>query len=1357
MNKYRHILCFLFLFILSLTGAANPSELHFSFKSFPLLQQLPSGSVRCVFEDKEGIIWLGTADGLCRYDAYRVTVFRSDTENGRLLSNNDVLCLEEDRDGNLLIGTKAGLNIFSIKDYSFRRIVLPDLRDDEIRKIVRDKNGFLWIGTHTRLLRLSPDLTECKRYDTSLPVTSVNDIYRDRDDNIWVTFWRKGIYRYNSEKDRFEKMPPIGPDNNPFKVFQDSRHRFWVSTWGDGIYHMYPQKAWDDIFEKANSTSSKTDAKHLSIIFDIVEDERYGYLWMIGNWGMDILATDTNGQLYTLKSNEFNEKTNNIFSHIYKTRSGTLWISAFNEGAYIIDLDVPPIRNYDFPQIKESLNLTTNIRSFLWLNENELLFSQSRWGLGFFSSRNGKVTFYDQIAGLKNLSGLDAVACFGHFPSEPDKVWVCPEFRTYVHILRKEENGGYVCEHTYNLGKLQGGSPRYFIYKDMKGNVWIGTDRGIILKSAHTGQMKKLGIKCKGNASSIAEDADGNIWLGYEEDGMRKLPLMGESGMPDSAYAEHYTCDNSFLPSNHVTALCTTPAYLWIGTQEGHLIKYNLKKKTSEPIALNLNESIQDIMADTIGNIWIATNRQVIEYNPRTYGSFTYMAGNGPVVNSFSKKSCLYTEATNQMWFGGNHGISGFSGYSKLAKDPEVVRTLITDIKINGKSVLQNGGAGCEWNAAKRVIRFDSGVKDIELDFSARNYSYPDKILYAYRIKGIDNDWIYTNGTRQFAYYNYLPKGKYTMELRATDTNGRWSGRIVTYTLFKEPAFYETWYAMLFYALVLCAILYGLYFKAARRMKLRNELRIAQIQKEKSEELTQTKLRYFTNVSHDFLTPISVVSCLVDDIEMTYTSKIPQLKQIRFNMGKLKKLIQQILDFRKIEYGMMKLNVTQGDIVEFVRSVCDNNFAVLLDKKHVTFSFTAQPDNQEGFFDEDKIEKVVDNLLSNAVKYTPENGSISVSVDRKITDGHVWAEIKVTDSGEGISEENLEKIFTRFYIIHREDTSRSNGIGLSLVKDMLDLHHASINVESHIGKGTTFTIMLPVDRESYTEDEITADKKLEIKDRELPIEQKELETAIENDTETKSHNLLLVEDNEELLSVMTRILSRRYYIFQASDGEQAWEKVNTYDIDLIISDVAMPNMDGLELCRKLKNDLNVSHIPFIMLTARDSTEDRIECYNAGADGYISKPFELKVLEARISNFLQNREKRQNEFRNNPVISNNKLDMSKIDHEFIKKLVTVIETTIEDPNFDIQRLASEVNMSKSSLYRKVKLLTGLSPVEFVRNTKLKYAARLLLEPGASIVEVADKSGFSNSKYFATCFKEEFELTPTEYQKRYSRHK
>lgn len=1339
---------YIILFFIQTLSCAFAQQM--SVTTLPLNNYLPSSTILRVHCDREVFLWLGTKDGLCRYDGYRILVFRSGLKTPDLLTNNEITCITENRNGYLFIGTKKGINILNKRTYQITPVEHSDLKDQEIRTMIVDSEGWVWVGTLTSVFRCSADFSSCKRYDSSLPVTSVNSIYEDADKNIWVTLWERGLHRYDSKKDIFMAMPQIGTLNNPFKVFQDDKKQHWILTWDSGIFLFYPEEKQELMYSHVNIESDEHWDE--SGCFSIAQDDKYGYIWIVSTQGLYALQKRPGSVINSVDISHISSKLNNIFSEIVKDKSGNLWIAAFNEGLSMIDLNRPLIQNYSFPSIREKTGFVTNIKNIYEDKDGDLWIDQNRWGVGIFIPKSNKLLFCTDIPSLKNINNLKNISCITSV-SSIDEIWLGSEY--YSEICRLKKNKDRI----EFLGTLKlsdfvenPGFPRFF-YEDSKHNLWVVTTKKILVKPADEKQLQDTNFPLM-DITGIKEGKDGTLWISTRKQGVYNV-IVSPGLTFEEKKIRNLTAQTDGLINDNIGAICVDDSGLvWMGSQEGDVFTYDPQTKKVENLSNMfdmLEEGIYNIIMDQLGHIWISTNKRVVEYDPKNGGIMDYSTMGDVTVNSFMPNS-YFKSSSGKILYGGNRGISVFTPYEHLSDEPRRIKTMVADVKIDGTSSLLEKN-NQRFNLRSQTISLEAGDKNIEIDFSSLNYAFPDKIKYAYKMDGVDDDWVYVRGDRQFAFYNQLPKGKRTFYLKTTDVNGLWSNYVAEVQVFKQPAFYETLWAYVSYVIFVLLCLYLFYRRMKRRMQLRHELRIAQIDKEKSEELVQTKLRYFTNISHDLLTPLTIITCLIDDAEMTSNNRISQLSMIRSNVNKLRRLLQQILDFRKVESGNMKLAVSKGDVISFVDDVCRVNFAPLMRKKNQTFTFMAKDKHLTGYFDRDKLDKIVSNLLSNACKYTKDGGDIKLLMELLFEFGHRQLRIQVIDTGEGIAPADLENIFKRFYTANNRDESESNGIGLSLTKDLVELHHGTIGVESELGKGSTFTVDLPIDKDSYEE--------YELMEGELSANNVKADVILENEELTDSetvenlrtadNHLLLVEDNEELLYLMERILSRHYHVLIAKDGLEALDIIKDNEIDIIISDVMMPEMDGLELCRTLKSNLETSHIPIILLTAKNTAEDRIECYNAGADGYISKPFELKILEARINNFIMHKKNKQEEFRTNVEVNIDSLETSSIDKEFLDKVISVIKSNMSEGDFDVVQLADALAVSKSSLYRKMKIATGLSPIEFIRNIRLKHGSQLLKDRSISVAEVAYECGFSNPKYFATCFKEEFGVTPKEYQK------
>jgi signal transduction histidine kinase/ligand-binding sensor domain-containing protein/DNA-binding response OmpR family regulator len=1322
----------------------------------PINDQLPSTTVQRLFQDKAGFIWFGTPNGLCRYDGYRIIELRSIFEKGNSLNSNEITCFTEDSNNHLWIGTKTGIDIIDQRNY--QRISFNDERVNNvmIKCLITTSDGSVWIGANNRLLKYDANLNFIRNYDNVLSAYGISLLYEDMESNLWVTLWRGGLFRYDTEKDTFIEYPTIGNENNPFKIIQDKEKRYWICTWGEGVYSFKP-----DTKNPANSAYIHQEIKHPdgpvkeNVFFSATQDDRYGYLWFVSISGIYACNYKKGNELEAVNLSHLFKESNNIFSEIIKDNSGNLWIGTFGEGVLNVNFDMPVIRNYTLSSIKQKTGITPNITTLFVDKEGIIWANQNRKGLTILNTQTDAVKFYEDIETLKDIEVMNVISCISSPGLQSDNIWIGPENETSIYIIKKN-NARISIEKKMDLSEIttNPGNPRKF-YDDSGNNMWIITTNKLFIKPASSETIQFIDYDF-GVISDITHDKDGNIWLSTMNKGIYKIKRYEHWSIQNNSI-KNYSKNTGHLTSNNTEAVASdNTGKIWIGTRTGNLSSYNIDndtfEKTSETI-VSPDETLLNILVDNYGHIWISTSKRITEYNPANNASRYYSQSDGVSVNSFSQGSC-FIDKSGKLYFGGNKGISVFESSNNLSEVPLKKKTYITDVKINNKSVFQ--GCNNQFDIVEQSIILNPNDKNIEFNFSSLDYAHSSKIRYAYKMEGVDDDWIYTEEKYQFAIYNQLKKGNYTLWLKSTDENKLWSSEISGIKITKRPAYYETGWAYLIYFTLLLLLTRFIYTIVKNRIRLRNNLKIAQIEKEKSEELTQMKLRYFTNISHDFLTPLTIISCLIDDAEITYRDKIIQLDSIRLNINRLKRLLQQILDFRKIESGNMKLNISKGDITGLIQELCLSSFLPLMRKKNINFTFNATPSRIDAYFDPDKVDKIIYNLLSNACKYTPPNGDVYLNLKESTRDNAHFLTVKVSDTGIGISKDDLSNIFTRFYSNSINKSGESNGIGLNLTKDLVEIHKGSIYAESEIGKGSVFTVTIPIDKNSYDSIDVNHADSIIMQGRGMHIvSDSTIEESREKHISTTGRKtditILLVEDNKELLELMRHILSKHYNIVTAKNGIEALDVVKDNKTDIIISDVLMPEMDGLKLCREIKKDLKTSHIPIILLTAKNNTQDRIDCYNAGADGYITKPFDLKVLEARINNFIATKKVRQEEFKSDVNINLSALNFPSVDEQFLTNAIKVIENNLLEPEFDVIALSEKLNMSKSSLYRKLKSMTDLSPSDFIRNIRLKQACLLLKNKTITISEVAYAVGFSDPKYFSICFKNEFNTTPSEFQK------
>ena len=859
----------------------------------------------------------------------------------------------------------------------------------------------------------------------------------------------------------------------------------------------------------------------------------------------------------------------------------------------------------------------------------------------------------------------------------------------------------------------------------------------------------------------IIKDMDNSVWLATSNLGV--IHITGDVRQPSTLKYENYSFHNRKLITN--TVLCIHLdrfGRLWAGTEGGGLYLYNRNKGEFEEKTRAYSipgDVIVSIEEDKSGNLWLGTISGLVKLYVAAVGNdFStriYTSADGLQDNFIVNSSC---SRNGELFFGGHKGYNSFFP-DKMEIPSQETNFLITDIKIFNHS-FSNLPVELQQKISPVMPTYTSKVElphkynNFSIEFAALTYKNPELNRYAYRLQNFDRDWQYTDADRRFAYYNNLPSGTYTFQLKATNENGEWSGYVRELTVVVLPPFWATWWAYLLYVIIVSVIGVSIYRTAKNRILLRNALRLREIEKAKAEELNHAKLQFFTNITHELLTPLTIISATVDELKTQAPSHNDLYTVMNSNIQRLIRLLQQILEFRKAETGNLKLRVSPGDIAAFVKNAAES-FQPLVKKRKIHFSFLCDPESMIGYFDMDKLDKILYNLLSNAAKYNKEDGFIQVSLSYDETDKD-FVLLKIKDNGKGISKEKQKNLFKRFYEgDYRKFNTIGTGIGLSLTKDLVELHGGTISVESEVDHGTEFMVRIPIERSYYDEEQID-DEAISLMQNPVNYEDTQEDADVETQEVTiKANTILLVEDNGELLHLMTKLLSREYNVFTAQNGKEGIAVLEKEDVDLIVSDVMMPEMDGIEFCKYVKGHLEMSHIPMILLTAKNKEEDRAEAYEIGADAFISKPFNLTVLHARIRNLLKYKERMARDFKNQIVFEVKDLNYTSLDEDFIQRAIHCVNNHLEDPNFDQAQFADEMRTSKSTLYKKLKSLAGLNTSSFIRNVRLKAACRIMEEKGTNVrvSELAYAVGFNDPKYFSSCFKKEFDMLPSEYIERF----
>ena len=1287
----------------------------------PFLDKLPVNSIFNLYQDRQGFFWLGTAYGLERYDGYDIQPFINNYKNPHKLTHNDIRCFAED-DNYLWVGTVQGINLVDKSTYQITSFPDSALQTREIRDLICDQKGNIWVAAGKKLFRCNARLGVLKEYTLA---NDPNTFFEDRNGDLGVLTWNGDILKYNDRDDSFMQYAHMD-NSNPYRMIQDHQGRYWIATWGQGIWRFDPSSPDRKKILQRQSIVNPIRHSPEQVFFDIVQDDMYGYLWALSHFRLYVFRINEQNELEEVNINAIKDINNPIdqyktYSRIIKDQSGNLWLGAYDQG-YTITFEKAEIINHTMENIKKRLGVDANVLYFNKDSKGTIWFDQSRYGLCLFDEQTGKITYGNNADALYSLVVTSIV------PSQKeDVVWLGGrnDFSSHIWKATKEQMHISILEE-YDLKEVVAdpGSITQLV-EDDHGNIWIGTTSRLFFKQAGSKKIAELSFDIS-HISDMSKDSKGNVWIASRD----AIYQMAYENKP--ILLKHYPKESMPLSDAPIVNICANARDVWFSTSLGRLLRFDSseEKMTDETEACGLTgDNILKILLYK-DKIWIVCDKYIIRHHPATKENTAYFVNDPNIFVSSFRHSAAFVDEEGCLYAGGHNGFIKILPDRQNTNNKRTGQVLITDVKSDNRSVLFSP-AGSETGNSVHKITLSPETRNIEILFSALSYTSGRRIKYAYQLEGADKKWTYIDNGKHSAFYNYLGKGEYTFRLKATDPYGNWMEEEQQLLIRRLPAWYETWYAYSFYTLFIVCIICLLFYAYTKRMEKKNKLKL-------QEELTQIKLNYFTNISHELLTPLTIISCVADDLEENKESSERQVEILRSNANRLKRLLQQILDFRKVESRKMEISASKSNLSSFVSGIVASNFQSLAHQKSISLS-TRIDDGIWGYMDIDKFDKILFNLLSNAIKYTPEHKKINVSLSAIYKEGCRFLVLNVEDEGIGIAEKDIKHIFTKFYNNKNHPGCQSNGIGLSLTKELVTLHHGTIEVSSEPGKGSVFTVEIPIDREVYSEREI-AESSL------LTVQEEETDTFIPDEKPC----ILFIDDNKDLRELIQHIFSKKYQIFIAENALQGLELLKNTPVDIIICDIMMPQMNGLEFCRQIKGDIQTNHIPIIMLTAKNATDDQIECYKAGAESYIAKPFEMKILQARIDNLLQSREQSRQSFRSKMEINISNLNYQTSDEEFLNNAMQCVERHIQESEFDTVQMANELHISRSTLSRKCKVISGCTPLEFIRNIKLKYACALLKKKTISISEVAYATGFSSPKYFTKCFKEEFGMTPTEYQ-------
>lgn len=1322
--------CLFSLFLISTACQAHSENSHFYFNHLSTSHGLSNLHVIDIIQDKMGFLWFGTENGLNRYDGNTFKTYRHDAQDPNSIVGSSVNCSLIDQKGNLWVGTSQGLSLYcQEKDYFKNFDTTSPLSENNIRCLYEDTKGIIWVGTRLGLIRFNRETNETVIYNkenANLSHNIVRAIHEDRKGKIWIgTF--NGLNCFNpitGDCINFNLNPGLAgdPKNNLVTSIIESASDsiIYIGT-ETGFCHFNIYTYQSTIFRKENTPGIPNN-----IIKSMTRINEHT-IWLGTDGGLLIYE---NGTFRSVLYNPFIENTlpNNVVWKIYKDNADIRWLATNNGiGKYDPQNNLFVFKKLVSPQQPQYHGL--NIYKFLF-QDSENCWLSTQYGLANYNMLNNSLKWYNSTK--KDNGTLNPYRSI--YLDKHGHIWIgASEGLTCFDISRND----FVNLNKFNLPKTKYNNKITALNDSV---FWVGDLFGNLIKYTLTYKNNKL--------SQIETDSyyqDGGIW-GILTDSDENLWILCKKGL-----IKHISENNTFINyserekdgfpacNNIYTFFRDDKNRIWIASDTGVFLYNKVKDNFVKAEAIPTGIVIYNIENDRSENLWFSTNKGILKYNPENkqinYHDLSFHKNFLQSISTSSGK-----DLNGNIYFGGIDGLVCFNP-EKIKQRFTDSRLYITDVKLFSKSLpVDNETLNKQVSLTNKIV-LPHDKNFLTFSFSLLDYTAPELTKYEYFLENFDKTWTRASEFNNQANYSNLSPGEYTFRVKAYKSDGAVNAQEAKIDLEIRSPWWHTWWAILIYLAIGILTIYII--KKQRLSKLELKLALDQEiqEREKAEEVNQIKLRFFTNISHEFRTPLSLLLGPLDNmlVEQPNEKNRKRLTLMRQNAERLLRLINQIIDFRKIENQKMDINMERGELISFSHNIF-NSFAELAEKKNISLIFRTSVATIDTLFDLDKMDKILFNLLSNALKFTPESGKItlSISCDRD------EIEISVKDSGIGIPEKDIFHIFDRFYQVkeHYSVTSSSSGIGLTLVKEFVELHGGDLQVRSIENEGSCFTIILPYHTSSSKEEQMEAGINSVVCS----------DIDIKKEGKLDKHTILFVEDNEEMLEYIQFELADIYCIITAKNGQEGLEKAINENPDLIVSDIMMPIIDGYELCERLKKDFLTSHIPVILLTAKAAEESVIKGYKSGADAYIGKPFSIRILNSRIQNLIQQRNVVKESLRRSIITSPKAYDKQSPDEIFLAKIVDLIEKNISDPDLNIHKVCSEIGVSHMQLYRKLKALVGQNINEFIRTIRLKKAAQLLTVKGFNVSEVMFEVGFNSRSYFSKCFYELYGTYPKEYMKK-----
>lgn len=1325
--KNKVFVLFVLFFCLFTLSAQN--LFNFQFKKYQVNEGLSENAVTCILQDKKGFLWLGTKDGLNKFDGANFVAYRGQNNKGAL-GNNFIKSIAEAKNDKLYIGTDNGLYIMNLIDESFERLEhklgLKKNIMTSITSVIIDRKGMLWITTMFQgVFRYNPELNELRPVrlsDYDLTKTIVWSVFEDKSGGIWIGS-RVGLLQYNNNRDILEPVEGFteyGNNSNKeiLSIFEDVNGNLWLGTWSDGILFYNKQYRGATVFYGPQSLPYIT---HIRCFLQYDETR----LLVGADDGLYLFDSDDKSCVrIDIPYDRYSLGDQNVYCML-RDHEGGIWVGTYFGGLNYLNTYNLGVERL-LPSDKPNFLSGKAVSQFCEDKDGNLWIATEDGGLNYFDPKTKKITQPVKTS-YHNIHPLLLVG---------DELWIgtfsrgIDVYNTKTRTLRN-----------YRNNPIDGNSINdnciFSLYQTKSGEIYVGTTMGLNRYNAEKDNFERVESGSISFVYDIKEDSYKNLWVASYNMGVIRYDARNNKWM---YYNNILQADDAMVNAKLTGVYIDSQKRLWFSSEGRGIFLYSYEHNNFQNISEKdglPNDVVYGILDDQFGNIWVSSNRGLVSFRPGEMKSQRrYFEGDGLQSNEFNYKAS-YKARDGKLYFGGVNGFNSF--YPQRLN--ENINTAIPPVEIVSLELLGNDNAEKhryirECLNKRENIKLDYSNSSITISYICLSYIAQSKNEYAYKLEGIDDNWTYVGNNRSVTYVNLSP-GKYKFRVQASNNNGVWNTEGAELNFEILPPFWLSFPAKVFYVLLFVLLLYLSLHYYSTQTKRKQQKQLDTYKAEQEMLSFKSKIDFFTNIAHEIRTPVSLIKAPLEEIiqSMDGNEETKQnLSIIEKNSDRLNVLINQLLDFRKMDSTQYTIKASRINLTKHLSDLYER-FLKTAQSENIDLRLVLPKDLATTIIsDADALTKIVGNFLTNALKYTTD--SIELKLECLPDEGQY--QISVSDNGKGIPDDLKEYIFDPFYQIKSHDRKKGTGIGLFLVRHLADVLGGAIVVNDNKSGGATFKFLfksLTVD--SFVEDEVYTDILID-----SPIES--------HSTISDEHkSILVLEDNVEMLHFIENTLKNEYNVSIVERAAEAMSMIEDQSFDLIVTDIMMPDIDGLEFVERLRQNVNYSHIPIILLSAKTDNATKIDGLQRGADVFIEKPFSPSYLKAQIASLLINRKAILEAFNRSPLTSYSILTTNKSDRDFIERLNSEIDKHISDSDFSIESLSDKLIISRSNFQRKLKSICGYTPGEYLRTYRLKKAASLLLQKEMRINEIAFEVGFSSPSYFTKCFVKQFGVLPKEF--------